>query len=178
MVVETMCLWIQAGRGVPSHFNAATPFDAAVFGAMGIMILINSFLGMLMLGLFFQRGVDLPRVYLWGIRLGLGVFLLGSLEGMAMIASNGHAVGATDDGPRLPFFNWSLEGGDLRIAHMLGLHALQLIPLFSYLLLLRQKGVERSSSLVVLWASSLVYLVLMGLAFLQALSGSPFVSWA
>ena len=32
------------------------------------------------------------------------------------------------------FLNWNKEGGDLRIAHFLGIHALQVIPLFAWLL--------------------------------------------
>jgi hypothetical protein len=179
MILETGCLWIQAGRGVPSHFNTTTPFDATIFGAMGLLILFNSLLGLLLLTLFFQQRIEVSRVYLWGIRLGLVIFLFGSLQGMTMIANNGHAVGVPDGGRGLPFLNWSLEGGDLRIAHMLGLHALQVIPFFSYVISILGIGDRQESvSIGIVWAFSFLYLVLMGLAFYQAASGNPLVMTA
>jgi hypothetical protein len=176
MVLESVCLWIQAARGTHSHFNNATEFDAAIFGAMGILILANGLLDLLLLFLFFQKRFDIPRVYLWSIRIGLGVFLLGGLEGMVMIANNGHAVGVADGGPGLPFLNWSVEGGDLRVAHMLGLHALQVIPLFGFAMARWLPTDSDFFKILLLCVFALSYTLLLALAFWQAMNGQALVT--
>ena len=128
MVGEIVLISMQAARGTTSHFNIRTPFDAAVFNAMGLMIVANSLAAAWFLTTL--RPVTSDRAgYLWGIRAGLAVFVLGSFEGFMMVAHMGHAVPGPDGGPGLPFVNWSTTGGDLRIAHFLGLHALQVLPL-------------------------------------------------
>jgi hypothetical protein len=175
MVLETLCLWIQAARGTHSHFNVSTPFDATIFGAMGILILINSVLAVFLFLLFLRKDIQLPPVYLWGIRLGILVFLVGSLEGVIMIGNQGHAVGVPDGGAGLPFVNWSTEGGDLRIAHFFGLHGLQMLPLFGYLV--HRLAGDRSSSLqfACLTAFAAVYVTCMAVTLLEALKGQPLI---
>lgn len=172
MLGETACLWMQSARGTTSHFNTATPFDGAVFEAMGILIAFNTLLVAWLLILFLYRRTRLAPQPLLGVRLGLAVFLLGSIQGAALIANGAHAVGVPDGGPGLPLVNWSTEGGDLRIAHGLGLHGLQLFPLVG--LLLERKRRSGAWLLLVL----VVWLGLIAGAHLGAQGGRPLVPLA
>src|SRR5215210_5050943 len=72
---------------------------------------------------------------------------------------------------------WSTTGGDLRVPHFVGLHGLQTLPLFGYLLALVAPAWLRTSYRVVLvWTAGLSYLCLIGLLTWQALGGQPVIS--
>jgi hypothetical protein len=173
MIAEISCIAGQSLRGTASHFNHATPADDGVFTLMGLAILFNTMLEALVLLLFFQRRVALAPAYLWGIRLGLAGTLFSAAVGGIMLAHGGHTVGAPDGGPGLGLVNWSTTAGDLRIAHALGLHALQIVPLAGYGL---SRVASARTSLRALAAVSLVYGVLAGWLLWQALQGQPLVS--
>lgn len=171
MVAEIVCILLQAGRGTTSHFNVGTSFDAAVFNLMGIMIAINTALIAWLLVLFLRQPEPMPRALLAGIRLGLLLFIIGGLEGGMMVAASAHTVGAPDGGPGLPFVNWSVEAGDLRAAHFVGLHAMQVLPLLGWWLSRRSPdaGVGVVRVVAAGWA-----VLFAGLTWL-ALSGVPVV---
>lgn len=166
MVVETTLIFMQAGRGVRSHFNVMTPFDAGVFSIMGLGVIIDSLLMALMLCLFFRRDVELAPPHLWGIRIGIVMFLLGGIVGGWMSSQGGHTIGSEDGGPGLPFLNWSMTGGDLRIGHALGLHGLQVMPILGCLITKRRNS--ENISLFAVWALK-TFGVLYGTMFLITL---------
>ena len=177
MIIETACLFIQTSRGVRSHFNHTTSFDSTIFAVMGIGILIATLLMIWMLILFFRNHATLPRTYLLGIRLGIVVFLVGSVIGGGISANGGHTIGGVDGGPGLPFVNWSLHAGDLRIAHAVGLHGLQIMPLLGYLLSRRMDREGASAApAVILIAFTVLYSLLMLGTLLQAMAGIPVAS--
>ena len=173
MLTEISLITLQSARGVPSHFNQDTPLDGAIFSIMGLMITFSSLLALYLLVQYFLLPTDLPPAYLWGVRLGLILFLLASVEGGFMAGRLAHGVGVADGGPGLPFVNWSTEGGDLRIAHFIGLHAIQVLPLLGYLFdRLNQSGFL-AQPLVWLWVIALLYGGLSVGLFLWAMAGHP-----
>jgi hypothetical protein len=158
---------------VKSHFNTDSPTDAFLFSMMGLMILLNTLLAVVVFFHFLWQELALPPAYLMGIRLGLAVFLFGSMEGMVMVLNMGHAVGGADGGPGLLFVNWSTEFGDLRAAHAAGLHALQILPLIGWLVSRYGAGWTRILQTLVVTAAGLGYLAGFVVLLRQALAGQP-----
>jgi hypothetical protein len=127
--------------------------------------------------LLFMRPSERPApAYLWGIRAGLLLFFLGSLEGMAMVSNMAHTVGAPDGGPGLPVVNWSTRSGDLRVAHFLAFHALQLLPLAGFCLSRYRADWPRRRQVALVLALAFVYAAGVSLVFWQALSGRPLLA--
>jgi hypothetical protein len=174
MAIEIALISTQAARGVASHFNTSTSLDTAVFMIMGITITISSVAVAYVLWRVVRNPPALPAAYLWGIVLGMFLFVVTSFQGWLMIFQEGHAVGAANDGPGLPLLNWSLAGGDLRVSHFIGLHALQILPLTGYYASSRAGGSSRRS-LGIVGVVGTLYIGFTGLTFIQALRGTPFV---
>jgi len=174
MLVEIVVIIFQASRGTRSHFNFSTGFDSILFAAMGIMIGINTLAIFIIFLLFLFGKINLDKAYLTSVRLGFVVFMIGNWIGGQMIQRGGHAVGVEDGGAGVPFFNWSTIGGDLRVSHFLGLHAIQLIPLFSYTL--KQKT---ELSLTVRTVLSVLFAIAYGAVvwtiYIQAMGGQPII---
>jgi len=115
--------------------------------------------------LFFKHSFpDLPDYYVWAIRLGILIFVLFSFEGALMGARMNHSVGAINDNSNLFVLGWSKTVGDLRIAHFIGMHTLQVLPLLSFYLLRNTKAI------IVL---ALLYGLLALVTLVQALQGKP-----
>ncbi len=127
---ELLVITWQAAKGRLSHFNISTPFDTALFQAMGIAITVMTLWTLYINYLFFrQKEFGISETYLWGIRLGILFFSIFAFEGGIMAARLAHTVGNVDGSPGLPLLNWSKTYGDLRVAHFFGIHSLQILPL-------------------------------------------------
>ena len=172
MLAESVCILIQATRGTTSHYNVSTALDATIFSIMGAMIANNTILALAVLICFLKTKPELPEPYLLGIRAGLILFLLASAVGGIMIQHKSHSVGVTDGGAGLPFVNWSTQGGDLRAAHFLGLHALQLIPIMGFLISRQKRWPDaKKTALVLVFAGT--YTALFSFLYFEAMRGVP-----
>lgn len=164
-------LWIgwQAANGLESHFNHDTPFYDLMYGLMGLfaLILIGSTLPLAWeIGRRPAAGLRPDFVAAVVIGLLLTVLLGGGLGGY-MSAQPGHAVGAT--GGHVPLFGWNRSGGDLRIAHFLGIHSQQAIPILAFLI----GGLTAPRRWALLAGGTLAYVALTLVIFAQAVAGRP-----
>ena len=171
--VEMAAVTGQVLRGTTSHFNTVDPLSAAMFAIMGIAIVFNTVLVAMLAYYYFRSEIELPESIVWGMRIGLLLFLAGSIQGGYMSAQLGHTVGAPDGGPGLPLVNWSTVAGDLRVAHFLGLHSLQAVPLFA--VVIERLRVSARTALTVGFAA--VYFGIFLFLFAQAVVRKPVLSW-
>jgi len=194
LMVEMVVILTQATRGTTSHFNQTTPLNTALWFTMGAFIVVVWAMNLLLaIMLLLQR---MPgRAFAWSLRLGLLISAIGMATAFFMVTPTpeqtariaagygpriigAHSVGVTDGGPGLPVFGWSTMGGDLRVAHFVGLHALQVLPFLGWLLT-RRKGVlvllSVSDRLSLVWFAGVAYLGLVLMLTWQALRGQSVV---
>jgi hypothetical protein len=185
LVLEVVIIDVQAWRGTTSHFNVATVIDGVLFSIMGLAIFAQTLAAAAVaLALWRQRFSD--RAMGWALRLGMTITIIGAMTGGLMTAptraqleaaragqrmtvSGAHTVGAPDGGPGLPGTGWSREHGDIRVAHFLGLHALQMLPLVA--LVFTARGWPEFRRIRMVWAMSASYAALFALLLWQALRG-------
>jgi hypothetical protein len=185
-LLEVAMIGGQAWRGTTSHFNVATPFDAAVFGVMGLVIVLQTLLAVALAVALWRQPFADPALG-WALRLGVIVTVLGAFTGGLMTRptpaqmanarathqmplSGAHTVGAPDGGPGLPLTGWSTRHGDVRVPHFIGLHAWQALPLFVVLVL--RRGRDRTRTALAITAAGAYAAVFVGLL-VQALRGMP-----
>jgi hypothetical protein len=188
-LVEVAIIALQAARGTTSHFNVGTPVDATLFSIMGLAIFAQTAASVAVaVALWRQRFAD--RAFGWALRLGMTLTIVGALTGGLMTRpteaqlaeanasgritlAGAHTVDAPDGGPGLPITGWSTQHGDLRVAHFVGLHALQVLPILT-LVTFRGRG-ERARLRLTL-AAVAVYVLVFVTLLAQALRGVPLVA--
>jgi hypothetical protein len=161
LAFEVLYIGLQASRGMASHFNQTTPLYSTLYVFMALAA-SGTTLAVGYMGLQFFTGSfpDLPDYYLWSIRLGIVLFVIFSFEGFAMGSRLAHTVGAIDGGKGLPFLNWSLSYGDLRIAHFIGMHAIQVLPLLAWYIL---KDIKLTVGAFLVYGTLAVFLLVQAL---------------
>jgi hypothetical protein len=141
--IEMVIIVGQAARGQHSHFNVSTPFDRALFIAMGLSVMfLWTSTAVIAALVAFSRFVD--KVAGTALRYGLLISVAGLSVGFLMLIPTpeqiadiskgivgGHSVGVPDGGPSMAATGWSTTGGDLRVPHFFGMHALQALPLLA-----------------------------------------------
>jgi hypothetical protein len=122
-----------------------------------------------------DRAVPLSGVLRTGLVVGLLLtFLLGTVFGAWMSGQSGHWVGGTlNDTGGLPLFKWSRDGGDLRVAHFFGLHAVHFIVPFAWLM---QRVLRETAARAALFGFIAAYCAVTIGTFVQALQGRPFIA--
>jgi hypothetical protein len=177
-VLEIAYIILQAARGEASHFNVSSAWEVLAFQLMGLFAVILT------------AGAGVAAVLVWragakglgdGLWLGLVVgfaltFVLGIVTGFAIGGNGGHFVAATgampvDDLDGIPVFGWSRDVGDLRAAHFVGLHILQVLPFVGWAA--DRLAPRASRPVVVVTALALTGLTVWALA--VALSGQSVV---
>ncbi|OUC99351.1 hypothetical protein CA983_27990 [Streptomyces swartbergensis] len=189
-LVEMVIITGQVVRGKRSHFNHQTPFDEALFNAMAVTVVIL-WAGTLVVAVLLLRARIADRASAWAMRSGILLALAGAAVGFLMTQPapgqrrgvskvvGAHSVGVPDGGPSMPLTGWSTTGGDLRIPHFFGMHALQLLPLLLMVLAVlaprfARLADERVRLRLVLVASG-AYAAVFGLVLWQALRGQPLI---
>jgi len=172
-VVELAYITWRAAHGEASHFNTGDAFAGLMYALMGLgAVLLTGCAGLL--GLWVARARDFAwgPVLQRGLALGLlSGWLLGSLTGAYVSAQTGHWVGGTlSDHQGLPVVGWSRDGGDLRVAHFFGLHAMHVIPLVAWGMA-RWLAPRRALSAIVGFCAAYAAITLF--TFVQALQGRP-----
>lgn len=174
-VLEMAFIGGQAARGQRSHFNTDPGLGSMLYSIMGVaaagLMLLTA-----VVGVRFLRERSQERDLASAIRFGLALSLVGMTSGILMSLHGGHAVGVADGGQGLPLVGWSTTGGDLRISHFVGLHAVQLMPLLAAGLLRWAPRLDRAARVRVIRVAGLGYLGLTLLLMWQAMRGQPLLA--
>ena len=190
---EWVAIVTQAVRGTTSHFNVGTPFDASLWALMAVSIVILWVANFVIAGLLLLERFENPA-FAWSLHLGLIITIIGmglgylmtsptALQmaqwevGEAVTTVGAHSVGVPDGGEGLPFVNWSTQGGDLRIGHFIGMHALQVIPFLGWFVTRHRKlrRLSKGQQTKLVWTGSAGYLGVTLLVTWQALRAQPLI---
>ena len=152
---EVGLITMQQWRGVPSHFNLSTPFDAAVFNAMGFFIIFISLtIALITIWSFFV--LYAPNSLKWAIRIGMLILFISQVFGQLIIFNGSNTFGAA---------------GAMKLPHFLSLHGIEILPAIALLLFFSNWNERRRTHIVLLAAAG--YAGLLAVSAYQTFSGLP-----
>jgi hypothetical protein len=189
LIVEIVIIAAQAARGTTSHFNVGTPLDATLFAIMGVTIVVQTLLS-IAVAVALWRQPFANAALGWALRLGLVITIAGASLGGVMTRPTGdqlaaaratgrmplagaHTIGAVDGGPGLPGTGWSVDHGDMRVPHFMGLHALQVLPIVAWLI--QRRGWKAAATVRAVQSMAASYAALVSILVWQALRGQSLV---
>ena len=197
LVVETALITLQVVRGTTSHYNISTPLDTTIYSLMATFISMLATANIICLFVVISQKT-IPALIRSACGWGLTIAFVGMIAGVLMTSVNvspsqlhtmqvdkrapasygAHSVGVDDGGPGLPLLGWSTIGGDLRVGHFVGLHGLQLLPLFAVVLLSGRLFGRQSSSQhqQLVHLVGIAYTALTGLLIWQAWRGQSLIA--
>jgi hypothetical protein len=193
LAVEMIVIITQAARGTTSHFNMTTPLDSFLWITMGAFIMVVWVMTLALTVVLIRRPLP-DKAFAWSLRLGLIISLVGMATGFFMVrptseqraSAHGigpkivgaHSIGVPDGGPGLPVLGWSTVGGDMRVAHFFGLHALQVLPFLGWLITRskrRRAFLNDKHRLALVWITGLAYTEVLVLLAWQASRGESVI---
>ena len=172
-ITEVVYIAIMASLGEASHFNLSSNFTSIMYSIMGIgaasMVLVLPWMAYLI-----AKQNPLSNPLILAIVIGLCLTcLLGGSFGNYLSSNGGHWVNAAPtDANGVWLFNWVMDGGDLRVAHFFGMHAMHAFPIF--VVLLPQHWSPRFK-LKILIVFIVAYVLFSAHTFFQAVNGQPFL---
>ena len=120
---------LQAALGDGSHHNVSDPLHAALYGLMAVAAVGLTATQAVLAWLIWRHSPERDTVFVRSVVVGLLLtFLLATASGFMLGGQQPPA------GVGLPVVGWHIGQADARPAHLLGVHAQQLLPLAGWML--------------------------------------------
>ena len=164
---EVGYITLQAALGEASHYNLADPLHALLYNLMGLGALVLTATQPWLAWLLWRHGQrSVAPAYRLAVLLGLVLtFVLGASVGMLLGGMQ------PPSGAGLPVVGWSRIGGDLRVAHFIGIHVGQALPAIGFTL----AAWWRRGAVAGVWCAAALWAGLWAVTLTQALQGRPLI---
>jgi hypothetical protein len=145
---EVAWVSVQHARGVPAHFNDTTPLDERLFIAGAVMVAIAiAVIAAMTLAAFVRTTAPAPMAL--AIRAGLVGLLAAQATGVWMLG-HGLALVDADTDPTLQSMSTFGAAGQMKVAHAVPMHAIQVLAVLAWWLSRSGLGQRRQTQLVAL----------------------------